>query len=309
MREFFDNEFFYQIKKFFDKIGEKFRSIPEPSPGFVIKAFILIVVCLASLSAAMIIIEADRDNSQQQTTTVAQELTTEDVEAITMPARGELKANILFGLKDEELGAHMLFVLSVDSESEESKIFFLEPSAVCKVNEIEGSLDYHLQNGGVSQLVLAVSEYMGVEIERYLVGDEKAFINIIKYLGDVEIDVKESISYNHNGLSYIIDSGVQVMTPDMLLKYVVYLCEDTVAYGDTLRLIFTQFAKLLFDCGTSQQAQDNFGKVIGYFETNISALDFSENKLAVMNLSHELSLKLQAYNSLAEFKGAVEQEQ
>ena len=307
MREFFESEFFEDIRRLFEKISEKFRSIPEPSTGFVLKAFIAIVALLSALSVSVIMLEADENTVQQ--TTEAEAVSTTEAEAVTMPVRGQLNANILFGLdNEEEDGAHLLFVLSLDSETERSKIFFLEPSAVCKVNEIEGSLDYHLKNGGVSQLVLAVKEYMDIEIDRYLVGDEKAFVSLVKYMGDVEIDVKESISYNHNGLSYIIDKGVQVMTPDMLLKYLVYLCEDTVTYGETLRLIFTQFAKILFDRETSQQAQDNFGKVIGYFETNISALDFSENKLAVMKLAKELSLKLEAYNSLAQFKGTAGQQ-
>lgn len=307
MREFFESEFFEDIRRLFEKISEKFRSIPEPSTGFVLKAFIAIVALLSALSVSVIMLEADENTVQQ--TTEAEAVSTTEAEAVTMPVRGQLNVNILFGLdNEEEDGAHLLFVLSLDSETERSKIFFLEPSAVCKVNEIEGSLDYHLKNGGVSQLVLAVKEYMDIEIDRYLVGDEKAFVSLVKYMGDVEIDVKESISYNHNGLSYIIDKGVQVMTPDMLLKYLVYLCEDTVTYGETLRLIFTQFAKILFDRETSQQAQDNFGKVIGYFETNISALDFSENKLAVMKLAKELSLKLEAYNSLAEFKGTAGQQ-
>lgn len=307
MREFFESEFFEDIRRLFEKISEKFRSIPEPSTGFVLKAFIAIVALFSALSVSVIMLEADENTVQQ--TTEAEAVSTTEAEAVTMPVRGQLNANILFGLDNEEKdGAHLLFVLSLDSETERSKIFFLEPSAVCKVNEIEGSLDYHLKNGGVSQLVIAVKEYMDIEIDRYLVGDEKAFVSLVKYMGDVEIDVKESISYNYNGLSYIIDKGVQVMTPDMLLKYLVYLCEDTVTYGETLRLIFTQFAKILFDCGTSQQAQDNFGKVIGYFETNISALDFSENKLAVMKLAKELSLKLEAYNSLAQFKGTAGQQ-
>lgn len=308
MREFLESELFEDIRRIYNKIAEKFRSIPEPSNGFIIKAFVLIVALLASASVAAIILEGENNNSQQATELTQQQSTTE-AQAITMPVRGELKSNILFGLDNAEGETHLLFVLSLDSAEEKAKIFFLEPTAVCKVNEIEGSLDEHLRNGGVSQLVLAVSEYMDMEISRYLVGDEKAFISLIKYLGDIEINVEESISYNHNGLSYIIDKGIQVMTPDVLLKYLVYLCDDTVAYGEKLRLLLAQFATTLFDKGDSQQAQDNFGKVIGFFETNISALDFSENKQAVINFAHELSLKLEVYNSLAEFKGLDAQQQ
>lgn len=302
MREFFESELFEDIRRIYDTVAEKFRNIREPGPGFLIKAFILLIALLSAASVMSIILESENSKPQQQVEISEQQSTTE-AEAITMPSRGVLKSNILFGLDNAEGETYLLFVLSLDSETEKAKIFFLEPTAVCKVNEIEGSLYEHLKNGGVSQLVLAVSEYMDMEISRYLVGDEKAFVSFIKYMGDIEINVEESISYNHNGLSYIIDKGIQVMTPDMLLKYLVYLSDDTVSYSENLRLIFAQFAKALFGRDSSQQAQDNFGKVIGLFETNISALDFSENKLAIMNFAHELSLKLEVYNSLAEFKG------
>lgn len=308
MKEFFESELFEDIKRIFSIISEKFGNIREPGKPFIIKAFVAIIALLASLSIGMMILEGSESKPQETTAATVDEVSTSAPEMLTMPDRGQLKTNILFGLDNEEGDVHLLFVMSLDSETEESKIFFLEPEAVCKVNEIEASLDYHLKNGGVSQLVLAVREYTGIDIERYLVGDEKAFINLIKFMGDVEIDVKESISYNHNGLSYIIDKGIQVMTPDMLLKYLVYLCDNTQKNNELIRALLAQFAKSLFDCETSQQAQDNFGKVIGYFETNISALDFSENKLAVMKLAHELMLKLKAYNTLAEFKGLTENE-
>ena len=302
MREFFDNELFDSIRGFFEIIGEKFSNIKEPGKPLIIKGFIAIMVLLTSLSVAMIILDRAENKPQTETTDAVSELSTTEPEQ-TATDSDHLKANILFALDNEEGDVHLLFVMSLDSESLESKIFFLEPTAICKVNEIEDSLISHLTKGGVSQLVLAVKAYTGIEIDRYLVGDEKAFINLIRYMGDMEIDVKDKISYNHNGLSYIIDKGVQVMTPDMLLKYVVYLCDDTEKYNETLRTLLAQLAKKLFDCESSQQAQDNFGNIIGYFETNISALDFSENKISVMHLAREIMLNLKAYNSLAEFKG------
>ena len=303
MKELFESELFDDINKIFQTIKEKFNNIREPKPSFLLKAFIAFVLCLSALSASMIIIDRAEKQSQETSVEATQEASTSEYEIITMPDNGELYANILFGLDNEENELHLLFVMSLDSSSGQVKIFFLDPSAVCKVNEIEGSLSYHFKNGGVSQLVLAAAAYTDLEIERYLVGDEKAFLNFTRDLGEIEIDVEKSISYTLNGLSYIIDKGVQVMTPDVLLKYMVYLCNNTSAYSENLRMIFAQFAKEIFDCETSQEAQDNFGDVIGYFETNISALDFSENKAAVMKLAREITLKLEAYTSLAEFKG------
>ncbi len=309
MKEFFESELFEDIKRFFRDAAERINNISEPGKPFIIKAFVSVIALLSTLSIAMIVLEVADRPDEVTTDAFEEESTTVQIVETTVPSKKELQASILFGLDDEQKNLHLLFVISLDSETEKTKIFFLDKESVCKVNEVEGSMDYHYKNGGVSQLVLAASQYTGIEIERYLVGDEKAFTNLIRYMGDLEIDVEESISYTLAGLSYIIDEGKQVMTPDMLLKYFVYLCNDTVKYNESLREIFSLFASTLFDCEDSQQAQDNFGSVIGFFETNISALDFSENKLAAMKLSHELMLRLEAYNSLAEFNGYVPEEQ
>lgn len=307
MKEFFESELFEDIKRFFKSTAERINNLSEPSKPLILKAFISVIALFSTLSIAMIVLEVAQRPDVVTTNPYEDETTTTQVVETTVPTKKELQASMLFGLDDENKNLHLLFVISVDSATEKSKIFFLDKEAVCKVNEVEGSMDYHYKNGGVSQLVLAASQYTSISIDRYLVGDEKAFTNLIRYMGDLEIDVEESISYTLAGLSYIIDKGKQVMTPDMLLKYFVYLCNDTVKYNENIREIFALFASTLFDCENSQQAQDNFGKVIGFFETNISALDFSENKVAAMKLSHELMLRLEAYNSLAEFNGYVQE--
>ena len=309
MKEFFESELFEDIKRFFRDSAERINNISEPGKPFIIKAFVSVIALLSTLSIAMILLEVADRPDEVTTDVFEEESTTVQIVETTVPSKKDLQASVLFGLDDEQKNLHLLFVISLDSSTEKPKIFFLDKESVCKVNEVEGSMDYHYKNGGVSQLVLAASQYTDIEIDRYLVGDEKAFTNLIRYMGDLEIDVEESISYTLAGLSYIIDKGKQVMTPDMLLKYLVYLTSNTEKYSESIRSLLSLFAKMLFDCESSQQAQDNFGKVIGFFETNISALDFSENKAAVIKLAHELTLRLKAYNSLAEFNGFVPQEQ
>lgn len=309
MKEFLESEFFDDIKKIWDKLVLRYNNIKDPGKSTIIKLFSGVIILLCALSAACIILESDEIMPQETTVDVMVQGSTAAQPELTVSEPGQLKSNFLFALDNEQGDLYLLFVLSLDSETQESKLLFLDPKSVCKVNEIEESLVYHLKNGGASQLVLAVREYTGLDIERYLVGDEKAFVNIVKYMGDLEIDVKQSISYNHNGLNYIIDKGAQVMTADVVLKYLVYLSADTAKHAESIKALVAMFAKKLFDCESTQQAQDNFGSVIGFFETNISALDFSENKAAVMTLARELTLRLKAYSSLAEFNGPVIQDQ
>ncbi len=309
MKEFFDSELFTDIKNFFKEAAERIGNISEPGKPFILKAFITIVVLLASLSVGMIVLESVKNDPVEEVTTEAlDEATSATQETTEYIPVNDLQTDILFGLKDESNNLHLLFIANVDSTTNKVKAFFMDPSSVCKVKKAEGSMNYHLQRGGVTQLVAAAQQYTGVEIKKYLVGDEKSFVSLLRYMGELEVDVPKSVSYNHAGLNYIIDKGKQLMTPDMLMKYFLYLSSDTEKNSDKLRELCSLFAATLFDCESSQQAQDNFGSVIGFFETDISAMDFSENKGAVMKFSHELLLNFEAYNTLVDFKGLGEEE-
>lgn len=308
MKEFFDSELFNDIKNFFKDAAERIGNISEPGKPFILKSFIAIIALLTTLSIGMMVIDSFEEKTEVTTTLPEYEAETTTETTTEYIAVKDLQTNILFCLDDENNNIHLLFLADVDSTTQKLKVFFIDPASVCKAKEIEGNMNYHLKLGGITQLVAAVGVYTGVEVDKYLMGDEKALVSLLKYMGDLEIQVDKNISYSHAGLNYIIDKGRQVMTPDVLLKYFLYLSTNTVENSEKLKEICSLFASTLFDCASSQEAQDNFGSVIGFFETNISAMDFSENKGAVMKLSHELMLNFEAYNTLVEFKGLAEEE-
>lgn len=309
MKEFFDSELFKNIQRFFKDAAERIGNISEPGKPFIIKAFVAVIALLAALSVGMIVLDAFEDKPQEESTTLAEDdsTTTAPVETTVMPVQN-LRTSILFCLDDENNNLHLLMLCDVDTYTQKVKLLFIDPASACQANEIVGNMNHHLKSGGVAQLALAVSEYTGIEVNKYLLGDEKAFVSLMKYMGDLEVNVEKSISYSHGGLSYIIDKGRQIMTSDVLLKYMLYLSNNTNECAEDIKRLSTLFARTLFDCETSQQAQDNFGSVIGFFETNISAMDFSDNKFAVIKMSRGLTDNLEAYNSLAEFKGLVTEE-
>lgn len=309
MKEFFDSELFNDIKNFFKEAIERIGNISEPGKPVILKAFIAAVALIASLSIGMIVLESVEKDSEVTTTLAEGEEISSTTQATTeFLVEKELHTNILFCLDDENNNIHLLMLAEIDSTTHKLKAFFMDPASVCKANNSEGDMNYHLQTGGVTQLVAAVSQYTGVDVEKYLLGDEKAFVSLLKFIGDLEIEVEKSVSYDHAGLSYIIDKGRQVMTADVLLKYFLYLSDNSQEQTEKLRNVCSLFASKLFDCETSQEAQDNFGSVIGFFETNISAMDFSENKAAVMKLSHDLNFNFETYLTLVEFKGLAEEE-
>ncbi len=319
MKDFLESDLFKNIQSFLKEAWEKtskalgpvlerISNISEPGRPVIIKAFVALIAVLTALSVGMIVIDSLEDKQQETTTTQAQgyETTLAQVQT-TEPPQQDLHTNILFCFDDENDKIHLLMLADINSYDGRVKLLFIDPSSACQANEVVGNMNTHLKTGGVTQLALAVSEYTGVSVEKYLLGDEKAFVSLMKYIGDIEVNVEKSVSYSHDGLSYIIDKGSQMMTSDVILKYFIYLCNDTAKNGEKIKELCASFTKTLFDFNDSQQAQDNFGSVIGFFETNISAMDFSESKFAVIKLSHEPAQVLEVYNTLAEFNGIIEE--
>ncbi len=306
MDKFLSSELIENIKRLFSDIAGKLSYINNPGKNVLIKAFSALIAILAAISLIFVILEAGDDKPDETTTSDESMLSTSETSE-TSHEISELKSNILFCLKGTQNNIRLLFLLQLDNTAEKLNVIFLEPTSVCETNNMMGNMNFHIQKGGVTQLIMAVERYTSFDVNRYVVGDEKALTSFVRTVGDVEINVRESISYNHEGLSYIIDDGKQVMTPDSLLKYIIYLSDNREENMQSVCEFIAVFAQKLFDCNSSQTAQDNFDDVVGYFDTNISAMDFSENKAAVMELSHDFLSKLRPINNLSELQETTEQ--
>lgn len=302
MKDFLTGPFLDKIKRIFNDITGKLSYIGNPNKNVIIKVFALAVGLIAMVSLVFIVLEV-KDGKQPTTSTTGDELTetgTSTTSTTQAEIDADLKANILFCLDNETNDIHMLFLLQLDSTEKKANAVFIDSTSICQANNELASMNDHFKKGGITQLMMAVEKYTGLSVDRYLLGDEKALTGFVRELGDVQVNVKEPISYSHDGLSYIIDDGEQIMTPDILLKYIIYLADNRMDNATSLYEIICTLARMLFDCEDAQTALDNFGSVIGYFETNISAMDFSENKEAVMGLARDVYNVLRPVNNVAE---------
>lgn len=307
MQDFFDNEYVQKAKALLEKISSTSIFQRTPSKKFLIVGFCCIIGVLLLISGVSVI---NRGGSDDEETTTDVSETGASLESTF--EQKQLESNCLFVLTDndkEKIKA--LILVRLDSVNDSVRISFIDPSVKQSVGNHNTTMHKHLRNGGVSELVWAVCEKYKISIERYLLGDEAAFVKLMSDFGNIEMDIDKKISHSHNGVSFIIDKGLQTLTPDMMLKYFLYL-SDTIE-NNTDKAVK---AMMIYACNifceseqTDEQGDANedtlkhrFENILGYFETDISALDYSRYKSAMKSLcSGDLISKVTIVEDTASF--------
>ena len=286
MNKLFESEFFQSIREFISRLTEKLSAMRifnfSPSKK-VIGAGFAILVALLMITSAVFVIGDLRAGKQDEL------LTTETTEAaqvaVSTPATKEIDSTFLFALTDNDSShVHSVFVLSFNSEAETLQFSFVNPDTSVTVNEKTGTIHSHLSDGGISEFLWAVSSHTGIGFNRYLVIDESDFVKLISSVGDIEMEIENSISYDHDGISFIIDKGKNIFTADTMLKYCLYLASSPDVNADKIMQVFVTLIQRLFTAENDELLQSKFSTALGLFTTDISAIDFSEHKDAVRRI-------------------------
>lgn len=271
-----------KIKEFFDKINSLSFLNRTPSKKFIITAFTVIVLLIGVFSAVTVIREKGGNDDE----TTGTDITEAVALAVEEKDLQEIKGNFLFVLtQDGNEKIELLSLARLDSENKRVSISFVSPDEKASVNGYLGTLQQHLGNGGINELVWSVGELYGISIERYVIGDEQNFIDFMKNLGDIEISINDKVTYTHRGIPIIIEKGVQKLSADIMLKYFVYLCDNYETAPDKLVEAMIIYGKKMFDSSEDSVLDESFGKMIKQFSTDISVVDFTNYRKAVKNLA------------------------
>lgn len=255
-----------------DKANRYNSSKKGPGKKTLIVGFILIILALALFSVITLIDENSKTPAADST---------EIDPALLNPSANHLSARLVFAFTDTEK-TKVLSIMSADFSSKDKQLVysFISPASVIEYNGTTATLSEHFAAGGAGQLIPAVNALTATDCDRYIVADDNSFGRLLQLLGDTEVTIENRISYDHNGVSFIIDEGQQTLTPDMMLKYYLYLITNDSLNGEKIAsIIINCFERLL-----SSEDETAFESAIGYFETDISAQDYSNNKELLRSL-------------------------
>ena len=271
-----------KIKEFFEKIDSLSFLNRTPRKKFIITAFTLIILIIAVFSAVTVISE-NRGNEEETTDADSTQSVISSVEQNDLQ---EIKGNFLFVLtQDGNEKIEFLSVARLDSENNKVSISFINPGEKTSVNGFLGDMNDHLKNGGINELVWSVGELYDISIERYIIGDEQNFIDFMKSLGDIEINITDKVTYTHRGIPIIIEEGIQKLSADIMLKYFVYLCDNYEAAPEKLVEAMIIYGKKMLDSADDAFLDESFGKMLRNYSTDISVVDFTNYRKAVKNLA------------------------
>ncbi|MBR5437429.1 MAG: LCP family protein [Clostridia bacterium] len=289
-----------KIKEIADKINGLSFLNKTPSKRFIITAF-TVLVALITVFSVYTVIDEKKGNNTETTGTDGTETFAAVAEDKNLQ---EIKGNFLLVLtQDGNEKIELLSLLSLDSENKKVSISFINPKEKSAANGLFGTMQEHLENGGINELVWSVREYADITVDRYIIGDEQNFIDFMKSLGDTEVNVSSKVKYTHRGIPIIIEEGVQKLSADIMLKYFVYLCENRGTDAEKLVETMVIYGRKMFDSAEDDYLDTSFSKMIKHFSTDISVVDFTDYRKAVKNLaSSENSAEITLEEDLSNLK-------
>lgn len=255
---------------------------------YIIIAFAAVVIVLFAVSAVTVVSErgGKKDETTASDALSAAAMQDTAVAGDRSEKQPPLSANLLLAFtRDGNSDLELLSVINIDSQSGKIRISYIPVDTFQQVNNLSGTMAEHIENGGIKELLWAVGEYAGISIERYACIDEANFVNLMKKIGDFEVNIKEDISHEYNGISFIIDEGIHQFAPDSMLKYIVYLCHTLSSDPKTLTDIMAGIAgKLISDDKGNKITAESYDRIINYVETDISAIDILNYSQAICEI-------------------------
>lgn len=282
------------VKSSLSDIYNKISSV-RISKKLIIIGFVAVIFVLAMFSAVILI-----DESRSET-----DISTTDSREIDPAVLGNaelapVEGSFVFVLtNNEKTSIHSVVKIDFSSEEERFVYEFIPANIQTNINGAVSDFSGHLASGGTNLLLTALRQHTGTEFIRYAVADESSLMHLFQLLGDTTITIDERVSSDHNGVNFIIEEGEQLLTPDMMLKYYLYLLKDTGTNGERIIGILIDSLERLVSGTDDTKLESDFCTVLGYFDTDISAFDYSGNK-ELLKAIPSMNLKEKAQPAVTE---------
>lgn len=238
----------------------------------LLSAFAVVVVLIAAVSVVTLISEK-KSNEPTDTQPLTLSASVREVDS-SVPQ--ELKASFLLAVCSEsERKVRLIACLSADSERGSFEITYIPASQRCEVGSTEGSIEEHFKRSGSDGLIWAVRACTGNAIDRYVIIDEKDVMNIFKVFGEQVIIIPNEVRHTYNGISFIINEGMQKLSADNMAKYLSYLCDSGAEEKDSITGLVSHYLRLSFETDGETTLEGRFDSLVNLLKTDISAMDIA----------------------------------
>ncbi len=190
---------------------------------------------------------------------LADQLGSNSIDNLSRSDRLNLKKNIVVMGVDERNGdvgrSDTLFVIMFDTKNNHASLLSIPRDTMVKIPKNGwDKINHAYAYGGHKMTEQTVEEFLGIQINNYVVIDFKGFVNIIDAIGGIDIDVEKDMyysdPYDDGGLVIDLKKGQQHLDGKKAIEYVRYRDEE----GDIGRIKRQQkFIAAVYDKITSAQ--------------------------------------------------------
>ncbi len=230
-----------------------------------------------------------------------------DDESTTAPITTEKTDNVV--LQGEALflvavtsddGKEIRFINIIDVNLNEKTIRVIPFDHTAKDAQSKLPFGKVLSDKGVKELVSCVEENMNIDIVRYALFTDTGYKSVFRALGDVTVEVDKDIEYDTPDMFLELKRGENTIAPEKVFKYMKYICETEKGY-ECSRLnaeIIVSAFEAFYNIEKFNSADSLFSKLINYCKSDISIVDYTENKDEIEYLIPKTSKeKLKVYVS------------
>ena len=157
-----------------------------------------------------------------------------------------------------------------------------------------------LGDKGITELVSSVETDFRVDIDKYAVFTDTGYKSVFRTLGDVTVRVNEDIEYDTPDMFLELKRGENALAPEKVFKYMKYICETEKGYECSrlnAEVVVSSF-EAFYNTDSLNSADSLFSKLINYCKSDISIVDFTNNKDKIKYLVPKTSKeKLKVYVS------------
>ena len=197
-------------------------------------------------------------------------------------------------------GKEVRFFNLIDVNLGDKTVRVLPFDHIEKSKQLKSTYEKVLLSSGVKELVSAIESDKQVDIDRYVLFTDSGYKSVFRALGDVTVRVNKDVEYDTPDMFLELKKGENTIAPEKVFKYMKYICETEKGFECSrlnAEIIVSSF-EAFYNNEKFNYADTLFSKLINYCESDISIVDYTENKDKIEYLIPKTSKeKLKVYVS------------
>lgn len=235
-------------------------------------AFAVFIVVLSVCSIVLFMHSLDFDiNNLVESTTVPEEITTEEVKPVYSVESLTGKSNIMFIITDNNDIVNSVFCTLVDFDNKTFKVKQVNGDAQYLYGKSYTSLDGIYSDFSESGLAEFFSAKWNIKVDKYAVFKMPDLRKFLSSYNGITVDVTEDINYKSNDFNLELEKGRQELSGEKVLNYLI-ICDNK-----NKENVICDIITSVLNAEHIEDAESLFKKFVNLSKTDISVIDFFDS--------------------------------